>query len=561
VSRFNIRCVLLSWVIISVYTQINSFSYLVTGVSYIIDLEKRINLNDSTINFFHFFWTTFTYLPTLFLTLFLIFFINANLNFKAYQVVLVLIFSISCYVDLTDLLISNFTNPNPSKLKPQFNLLLTNTLNKYHPFILYISIISVLKLSNHYHLLRTTRHLFLYSNLSVQLSNKTTHFVVINLLALYLGGWWALQEGTWGGWWAWESSEVLGLLVTLYGLSNIHLFLSPSYLTHAFRRLSFFYLILILSYLLIQLSFEIVAHNFGEKSSTNFSLESSYLKYIFMTTISMYLWVNYFVMRQTHQNVFNPPLYFTFFVKKSQSPTYGLWLLFVFIMCFLVVSSFAPIWQHFLWNYFGIAKDDYTISLAIFVIQCALIVSFTLHNRIVVTWHLLLLLLLLTNSTSILSLLFVTIPRNSSLRTTHLILLFLYVVNIVSYDFYFVQVFQKLYFMDFTYSTDFLIESQRSYSCDYLFVNKSTPSYTNYQLSSSAWSFFYLANKCAIDAYLLQFHSTSFYSLFNVGGLCLRQIVYVEYNMLNNLVNTLFIFVILFCYWLNVSKISSHRLY
>jgi hypothetical protein len=526
-----------------------------------VDLERRLNLNDSTINFFHFFWTTFTYLPTLFLTLFFIFFMNVNLNFKAYHVVLILIFSVSCYVDLMDLLISNFTDPNPSKLKPQFNLLLTNTLNKYHPFILYISIISVLKLMNHYHLIKTTRHLFLHSKLSTQLMSKTTHFVVINLLALYLGGWWALQEGTWGGWWAWESSEVLGLLVTLYGLSNIHVLLSPSYLTNAFGRLSFFYLILILSYLLIQLSFEIVAHNFGEKSSTNLSLESSYLKYILIITIGMCIFISCFLMKQTHRNVFNPPLYFALFVKKSQAPTYGLWLLFVFIMCFLIVSSFAPIWQHFLWNYFGIAKDDYTISLAIFVIQCALILSFTLHNRLVITWYLLLLLLVLTNPTSILSLLFMTIPRNSSLRVIHLILLLLYVVNIASYDFYFVQVFQKLYFMDFTYSLDFLLKSQYSYSCDYLFVSKSTSSYTNYNLCSSSWSFFYLANKCAIDAYLLQFNSTSFYSLFNIGGLCLHQIVYVEYNLLNTLVNTLFLFVVIFLYWLNLSTISSQRIY
>ena len=35
---------------------------------------------------------------------------------------------------------SNVSDLAPSKLKPQFNLLLTNTLNKYHPFIFYFSV-------------------------------------------------------------------------------------------------------------------------------------------------------------------------------------------------------------------------------------------------------------------------------------------------------------------------------------------------------------------------------------------------------------------------------------
>jgi len=559
VYRSDIGFVLLIWVILSVYTHINSFSYLVTGVSYVVDLERRLNLNDSMLNFFHFFWTTFTYLPTFFLVIFVITFLVTNTQFKPYQLIIVLCFSIFNYFEVLELLMSNVSDLAPSKLKPQFNLLLTNTLNKYHPFILYISIISILKLSNLYHIVKTTKHLFLKPSVLIQYSNTTVYYVTINLLALFLGGWWALQEGTWGGWWAWESSEVLGLLVTIYGLSTLHLTVSPSYLTQSLVRVTIFYFVLILSYLLIQLSFEIVAHNFGEKSSTNLSLESSYLKYIFIVVFTLTVLLTNVILRRTPLFLFLTSRNLT--SKQHKLSTYGWILLFVGVVCFLVVSSFAPIWQHFLWNYFGISKDDYTVNLAIFIIQCGIILTFTLYNRTSLSWWCLALALSLSLQTSLFSLLLITIINTTSLSLLHLTLLFLYTVDIASYDFYFVQVFQKSCFMNFVYSSDFLFNIQCSYSCDYLFITKTSSTYNNSDLSSLAWNFFHLSNKCSTDAYLLQFNSSSLYSLFRIGGLYLHQLLYVEYNILNNFVNTLLIFIYFFYQWICCSIPVYRRVY
>ena len=47
-------------------------------------------------------------------------------------------------------------------------------------------------------------------------------YSIILTITLYFGGWWALQEGSWGGWWNWDASEVLGLITLLYLILAVH---------------------------------------------------------------------------------------------------------------------------------------------------------------------------------------------------------------------------------------------------------------------------------------------------------------------------------------------------
>ena len=82
-----------------------------------------------------------------------------------------------------------------------------------------------------------------------------------------------------------------------------------------------FYFVLILSYLLIQLSFEIVAHNFGEKSSTNLSLESSYLKYIFIVVFTLTVLLTNVILRRTPLFLFLTSRNLT--SKQHKLSTYG----------------------------------------------------------------------------------------------------------------------------------------------------------------------------------------------------------------------------------------------
>ena len=86
------------------------------------------------------------------------------------------------------------------------NIPLSNTLFFIHPNLLLISVcFCILKLINGK---TTTNHLNL----------------VLLMVSLTLGGYWALQELNWGGWWNWDSIEMYVLYITIMYLIYVHKF-------------------------------------------------------------------------------------------------------------------------------------------------------------------------------------------------------------------------------------------------------------------------------------------------------------------------------------------------
>ena len=80
-----------------------------------------------------------------------------------------------------------------------------------------------------------------------------------------LGGWWALQEGTWGGWWNWDASEVLGLLILILAYVEVHSNYNYYLESRKQERVILFLLLILLSYYFIQLNFELTSHSFGTR--------------------------------------------------------------------------------------------------------------------------------------------------------------------------------------------------------------------------------------------------------------------------------------------------------
>jgi len=81
------------------------------------------------------------------------------------------------------------------------NALLTNSINKYHPFIFYSSLTlftSTLCLTS---TLRECRVSGLFYTIACKNVWKSFHEVSTLAIVgtLYLGSWWAVQEGSWGG--------------------------------------------------------------------------------------------------------------------------------------------------------------------------------------------------------------------------------------------------------------------------------------------------------------------------------------------------------------------------
>ena len=227
-----------------------------------IDLFNRLELNDFFLNYYYFFWTNFWYL-ILFVPLILylhLYFFEVFHN-KISQVVLLFILLVLSvkFIDYWSFINFNFKVSLSNK---NFNTLLVNSLNKYHPFIFYTSIMYIImhhKLSFFY---ENKTNSFIYTSLSVRLLKYNRNNLLAISITLFMGSWWALQEGSWGGWWNWDPSEVFGLFVIIYFLYKLHIKNNFLYFSTNNENTIFFSLVISVFYVFIQLNFDLISHNF-----------------------------------------------------------------------------------------------------------------------------------------------------------------------------------------------------------------------------------------------------------------------------------------------------------
>jgi len=272
-----------------------SFCYLSSvipflGASNLLDVIGRNNLNDPFVSTYYLLWTLFFYLPESFLILFIIlcyFYVDYN---NIDKMLIVVFLTNNVYLtELLDFIPLNYFLVSNASVDTNGNTLLLNLLNRYHPFIFYLSVVimlyiaSVLILSSSYWLSQ-----FVINSVSYTTEYKVVVVIVVNWLALWLGSWWAFQEGTWGGWWNSDISEMLGLMIILVGLVYLH-----TRVTHLKVRSTSLFLYSCLSgflctYYFIQINYELTSHNFGSRFF--FFFNNNLLLFelvIFLSTVSI----------------------------------------------------------------------------------------------------------------------------------------------------------------------------------------------------------------------------------------------------------------------------------
>lgn len=203
------------------------------------------------------------------LTLILFFFIiycvlvSFNSNFLYLQI---FFFTFLYSFEITNYFLNNLNFNILNSFILNFNTFLLNNINKYHPFIFYLSVIFLflffLNFFNTHYLIN-----FFFSKesfFSWQIYYGYMIFI-FNIFALFLGSWWAMQEGSWGGWWNWDASETLGLLILFFSLILLHYSYKYSYYFNYFYIFLIFLFFIIFIYYFIQLNFDLVSHNFGIK--------------------------------------------------------------------------------------------------------------------------------------------------------------------------------------------------------------------------------------------------------------------------------------------------------
>ena len=372
------------------------------------DLFARVLANEFHLNIYYFMWTSFWYIPFLILVI-IIWQLNKffwhRLQTIHYVLVAILYLII---IDLQSYWITN-TYPYDLVLKSEhFNNLLVNSINKYHPGLLYISSIMIIT------------HQLGLNGLLVGVTYKfNTHFghakwrkpfIHLSLIlctTLGFGSWWALQEGSWGGWWNWDPSEVFGLIILLFYLTYLHFnFSKQNFFYHVIHN-KLFFIILLQIYFFTQLNFDLVSHNFGTKIDNfidNTNLYTCiilgsfvYLRYLYSVFKYIYIWRVHDIYRASSQNT-------------SYFWLYGYVL--VVLLLYELLYSLIPLVNDFLWKVSGLNISNYIISFEKLNLQLYIIVVLAFWN-----WYVYILLLVFMTSSSIINLLIILtkVPYRSAL--------------------------------------------------------------------------------------------------------------------------------------------------
>lgn len=532
--RIGLFNVLLTFVLISLYSNINIFIYFINGISYLFDFNSRVNINDSLINSFNFFWTSFTYLPIFFFLPLLILIYFYNIYNPSILLISSLIYLIIFSFETVDFLITNYIPSCYNINIINTNLLLANNLNKYHPFIFYLSVYIII------FLVIMVLYFFIQDNLFVSniFESITTKLICFNLplnfLALFLGSWWALQEGTWGGWWNWDASEVFGLLISLYSIYRLHLSRSVFTNWQSITSIWAIWLLIVFVYFFIQLNFDLVSHNFGSRFFYFFSNNLFFIEALMIIILLFF--------KTLYTNTFTK-VFDIIFLKKITTYlnlfkiNYWLYLIILVITFLIIVNSFLPLWNYFVWNYLYINNFNFVIPINILIIFLLLILTQYFSINIVTILLLALILNSFNSYSFVLFIPFLVTLNSNKINIIHLFIILFLTININSWFINFIQWYNLNLYTSLLQNYTLLYYKQTIFICDYIFVEK-LYFYTNTYLNNfNLWNIYFKSNSCTLSSFFLYYSIETFFNHFLILHSWVNTILYIETNLLNNLID------------------------
>jgi hypothetical protein len=347
-----------------------------------LDLPSRVMLDDFFTNSYYYWWTTFWYIPIFIVTLYVC---NLTLLSAFLPKLLHLIVVCGCAslgVEVVEYWLLNTDYLLSYTSAESVNSLLLNSINKYHPYILYLTVV-FLTISVVVAVSATFEPKCQHNPISSYQVQRQWHYVYtwLIVLTLFMGGWWALQEGSWGGWWNWDASEVFGLMLMLCLVVVIHshLFLTNQVIFIILIRNSL--LVLTLVYSFIQLNFTLISHNFGLKPHQFINTLQ-----IFFITLSLFLALIGTASRSYHKFNYGYILFFKYYATVFKPLTTATFLGYSLGIIGLVLYSLIPLINDFIWktlsvNILTLGLD--TVTLVLWVILYLSLTFYTTQPLII----------------------------------------------------------------------------------------------------------------------------------------------------------------------------------
>jgi cytochrome c biogenesis factor len=253
------------------------------GLFTALDCINRFNNELNYLFNVHFLWTNIHYIYFYFLPYLLLLFTlystfkHSSCHFKSLLIIGMLPLIDALTVTSCNLTLDSGTHVNT------VNVLLMNTVNKYHPLLLYVSFLFLpfMLVANH-------------EGVKLKKCRATCSFQkwlpLVTLLTLYMGSWWAYQEGSWGGWWAWDSSESFGLIIFLSVVVLQHSGMVVKLLLSRKSLILLMFSASLFSYLLLQMNFSTTSHDFGLSANSESFAKTWYSVALLTCLALVYLW-------------------------------------------------------------------------------------------------------------------------------------------------------------------------------------------------------------------------------------------------------------------------------
>lgn len=234
-----------------------------------IDITARVSLFSNPLNYTYFFWTHIWYVPVFLLILFCLLCVKITYLVRCITIFRLTGITLLLLVLLLDVFYQQHYNYFEMYWHDQNNTLLTNSVNRIHPLLLYLSATQLVLCGLCYNNQSfTTNQTHLFSYILYKFCNMYRTITLLLLPSLYLGSWWAAQEGSWGGWWNWDASEFFALLILFFLLLSFHK-VAKTYTFIFYRYLVGTYaLATVIFFILLQINFTSISHNFGFNSPT-----------------------------------------------------------------------------------------------------------------------------------------------------------------------------------------------------------------------------------------------------------------------------------------------------
>ena len=426
-----------------------------------------------------------------------------------------------------------FFNSVTSVTTPQtqlFNNLLTNLLNKYHPAIFYASVVLLLTSMVIYEArgASTTR------GTAIQLQTYHNSYwgpvLWYNLIALTLGSWWALQEGTWGGWWNWDSSETLGLLVTLTVLFTLHNTLTKySTLRWLYLNKTLVYLF-IFSYFFIQLNFEIVSHNFNFKIFHFFNTTSTLVQFCFVALYLAILPLSV-LLNKLQLTWYCSSRYTTLVTYSRQLRTVLVYISFAPFLL-LPVISYIPILNYFTWNFFNLTLfyHGYSFEWLGFFVLISLLYHFGTFQFLTSTVSL----------TTVASIFYSTYSyllfSKNQLSNFHFLLIMFFMLNLTAlYANYLVKDLGEVMRNSVNFTTC-LVDKQPLYMCQDGLVEHVHQTTDNLNSVVSTWNVSGTSNAFEVADFTLLLQHTNLVNFYHINVDWFANLLFIELHNMNSLI-------------------------